>query len=199
MELTQRHSIIGKTRFTLSDRLVIRQASPFRTVEAEHDLTRISAKPLQVRDVPVRWILTSIFFTCIAAVAVADGWVGRNMGSTFGFLLVAGCALACSFNAWQLYQNLLIFRDRFTNQNLFAIMRSSPNKEAVDRFVHRLAELSERPNLPLGASNAERSAFHRRLLDQLLEAEVLLLQEHTVITKRLENDAPKASVVKIVQ
>ncbi|RZI81047.1 MAG: hypothetical protein EOP38_20670 [Rubrivivax sp.] len=190
---------MSKTQFTLTDRLVIRQTSPFRTVEAEHDLIRISPKPLHVRDVPVRWILAALFFSGLAAVAAADGWIGRDMGSTFGFLLVLGCAVACSFNSWQLYQNLLIFRDRLTNQALFAIMRSRPTREAVNLFVDRLSALADRPNLPLGASANERSAFHRQLLDQLLEAEVLLLEEHSTITQRLGSSAFKAKVVKIVQ
>jgi hypothetical protein len=198
MQLTQRRSPFSKTTFSIADQLEIREESLFRTVDAQFGLDRVAAKPLQVREFPVRWAIASAFFTLLAVAALIDGWVSRDMGTKFGFLLVAGCAVACGYNTWQLHRNLFVFRDRHTNQTLFAMLRTSPSASAVDAFVRRLNELTNRPRPPAGSTRHEVAAFHAKAVNQLLEDGVLLPEEHQAIVSRLQQQSSTATVVKLV-
>jgi hypothetical protein len=197
MQLTQRRTPFSKTTFAIADQLEIRQDSLFRSVDAHFGLDSISVKPLQVREFPVRWAVASAFFLTLAVFAVIDGWASRDMGSIFGLLLIAGCALACSYNTWQLHRNIFVFRDRHTNQTLFAMLRASPSASAVDAFVSRLNELANRPRPRAGSTKHEVAAFHTQVVEQLLENGVLLPEEYEAIVGRLQQQSSTATVVKL--
>ncbi|MDB5966799.1 MAG: hypothetical protein JWQ72_3299 [Polaromonas sp.] len=197
MQLTQRRRPLSKTTYHIADQLEIREESLFRTVDARIGLERVSVRPLQVREFPVRWAVASAFFWMLAVFALIDGWASRDMASIFGFLLVAGCALACSYNTWQLHRNLFVFRDRHTNQTLFVMLRASPSSSAVDAFVNRLNELADRPRPRAGSSKHEVAAFHKQVVQQLLEDGVLLPEEYEAVVHRLQQKSSTAHVVRL--
>jgi hypothetical protein len=197
MQLIQRRSPLSKTVFSLTDQLEVREESLFRSIDAQFALDRVAAKPLQVREFPVRWAIASVIFLALTAFALIDGWASRDLATIFGILLLGGCSAACVFNTWQLHRNLYVFRDRHTNQTLFAMLRASPSRDAVDSFTKRLAELSARPRPPAGAHKQEIAAFHARVVQQLLEEGVLLPEEHVAILGRLQRQQAPASIVKL--
>lgn len=199
MNLEQRRSPFTTTQFELTDHLRIRERSLFRTVEVEVDLRRVSPAPLRLREAPVRWVVAAAVLTLLAIFAAADGWLTKEAGTTAGFLLVAGCAVACWFNAWQLYRNVLVYRDRVTQQTAFVLLRSSPSMKAVDDFCAQIAAKIDGPLPPAGASRPEIAAHNARILNYLLDAGVLLPEEHRVILSRLEQTLPKGAVLALVQ
>jgi hypothetical protein len=198
MQLTQRRSPFSGTTFRLGETLEVTERSLFRKVEVQFGLDRMTPKPLQVRDFPARWALASLVLGLLTLSAVADGWATREMGTIFGVLFLGACTAACLFNAWQLYRNVLVFRDRHTGQTLFVMLRASPTAGEVDRFVGRIAELADRPRMPLGASRQEIAAFHARLVQQLFEEGVLLGEEYRTITARLAAGKAPSTVVSLV-
>lgn len=199
MQLKQRRSPLRTTYFDLGDHLKIRERSLFRTVEAEFDLRRISPTPLRLQEIPVRWLIAAATFSIVSFFALLDGWLTREAGTAFGLLLVVGCALACWLNAWQLYRNVLVYRDRVTSQTAFVMLHSSPSANAVADFCAQIAAKAEAPLPPLGASKSEVIAHNSRVLHYLLEAGVLLPEEHRVALARLEQSFAKGSVVSLVR
>lgn len=79
-----------------------------------------------------------------------------------------------------------MFRDRYTNQTLFVMLRDSPSEGAVDAFALHLSDLIRCPRPPDGTHLHEVAAFHARLVRQLLESGVLLPEEHAAIISRLQ-------------
>ncbi len=197
-QLRQRRTPFRVTTFHLGEHLRIIERAPFRRVEVEVDLRRVAAKPVRLREIPVRWLLAAAFFSLLAGLALTDGWASEEPGKVFGLLLLSGSALACWYNAWQLYRNILVYRDKATGQTAFFLMRASPSAEAVDAFVARIESRIEVALPPVGAGKAEVAAHHARMLNYLLEVGVLLPEEHSAILSRVQQSFARGAVVSLV-
>lgn len=198
MQLKQRRSPFTVTHFELKNHLHIREKSLLRSVEIEVDLRRIAAAPLRIKEAPVRWIVGASLFTLLALFSLYEAWGAWDSPATVGLVFTGGIALACWFNSWKLHRNILVFRDRGTQQPAFFMLRSSPSSQEVDAFVEQIAAQVDRPLPPLGANHGELIAHHAQVLQYLLEAGVLLAEEHRSALARLQRTSSKGSVVSLV-
>jgi hypothetical protein len=131
--------------------------------------------------------------------ALHEGWGRWDAPATVGLVFGGGIAIACWFNSWKLHRNLLVFRDRGTQQPAFFMLRSSPSSQEVDAFVEQIAARADRPLPAPGSSHSEVVVHHVQVLQYLLEAGVLLPEEHRAAVARLQRASSKAPVVSLVQ
>lgn len=198
MQLRQFRPLFGTTTYDLGDHLTVRHDSLLRGSEATYDLGRISATPSRIRYVPLGPMIVAALFAIFAGYGVSEGWLTGKTGAPSGFFMVAGCSALFGWIAWKKYRNVLVFNDKFTNEPAFAIWRSIPSVEKVDQFVVALAESCTRLRAPMGSSRAEAIDFYSRVLQQLLEAGVLVDAEYQAALNRLQSSSSTAAVLTLV-
>jgi hypothetical protein len=199
LKLSQRGPVFKRLEVAVDSDVSVRESSLFRSTEVTFPLDRVARSPVHIRYVAVRWVLAAIFFLCLLVASLYAKGMGEGPGELFGSLLLAGVCAACALNAWKLSGNVLVFKDRNSSSNLFSIARARPSRDAVDEFLKGIAERIEGVRAPSDLSGPELRAWQTNALGYLLEHNVLLPEEFSTISERLQRkEMQRGAVISLV-
>ena len=195
LKLSQRGPLFRRLEVTVDRDLSVRESSLFRSTEVTFPLDRLAKAPAHIRYVAVRWVLAAIFFLFLLGASLYAKGIGEGPGELFGSLLLAGVGAACALNAWKLSGNVWVFKDRNSSSNLFSIARARPSRETVDEFLRGISERIEGLRAHSELSGPELRAWQANVLAYLREQNVLLPEEFSTISERLQRQETQRGAV----
>ena len=198
VELIQKQSIFKRIHLVLEGNksLSIAESSLIRTTRFQYSLDQISPSPIQYRELALAWAVVSVLswvFSLLIFVAddAASPWIG--------FLIFGSLALVCTYHTWQSSQNMIIFKNAYSGATVFVLRRPKSSSQSVDAFIETLINGIAAFRTPKEATLDERINYYQKILEYLLEENILHAEEFEMLQKRLSNVANKDNVIKIVR
>lgn len=189
--LKQRHFLFGTRAITLTsdNQLTIKENSLFRKDTTQIPLEILQGAPAYSKTFSIKWLINTL-------VLFGIGWLIYIASTEFNIpalnlitLIFAIGGIYASYQFFYYSNNLVIYRNAYTNDNYLYLWNNKPNAKAFKKFIDKLNSKIEGFEIDKAKSPAEKIELYSQHLAFLHSENILSNEELSRLSKKVYEKA----------